>query len=69
MRIGFSLFCVFMCFITFIMLMAQVNGTISIPWIWIFAPIWIPVALVVGIFIVLLITAAIIEGCSQKNEK
>lgn len=38
--------------ITFILLMLKLTNIIDISWLWVFCPIWIPFALLSGIFLV-----------------
>ena len=49
----------FLWMITFILMVAKIWGKLSISWITVFAPLWLPFALILGIFAICLIIVGI----------
>ena len=49
----------FLVIATIILLVAKIWGKISISWLLVFAPLWLPFALIVGIFTICLIIVGI----------
>ncbi len=57
----------FLPFLTLALLGLKLTGTVNIPWIWVFAPLWGPfalaaglVALCLGIFVLVVIVALVV---------
>ena len=51
----------FLVIVTIILLVAKIWGKISISWLLVFAPLWLPFALILGIFTICLIIVGIQE--------
>ncbi len=51
----------FLAIVTIILLVAKIWGKISISWLLVFAPLWLPVALILGIVIISLIIVGVQE--------
>lgn len=51
----------FLVIVTIILLVAKIWGKMSISWLLVFAPLWLPFALIVGIFTICLIIVGIQE--------
>lgn len=51
----------FLVIATIILLVAKIWGKMSISWLLVFAPLWLPFALIVGIFTICLIIVGIQE--------
>ena len=51
----------FLIIVTIILLVAKIWGKMSISWLLVFAPLWLPFALIVGIFTICLIIVGIQE--------
>ena len=49
----------FLVIVTIILLVAKIWGKMSISWLLVFAPLWLPFALIVGIFTICLIIVGI----------
>lgn len=49
----------FLVIVTIILLVAKIWGKISISWLLVFAPLWLPFALILGIFTICLIIVGI----------
>ena len=49
----------FLVIVTIILLVAKIWGKMSISWVVVFAPLWLPFALIVGIFTICLIIVGI----------
>ena len=49
----------FLVILTIILFIAKIWGKISISWLLVFAPLWLPFALILGIFIICLIIVGI----------
>lgn len=49
----------FLAIVTIILLVAKIWGKISISWLLVFAPLWLPFALILGIFTICLIIVGI----------
>lgn len=49
----------FLAIVTIILLIAKIWGKISISWLLVFAPLWLPFALILGIFTICLIIVGI----------
>lgn len=47
--------------LTLIFLVLKLAGVIAWPWIWVFAPLWIPIAIVVGFLLLFGIIAFIVS--------
>jgi hypothetical protein len=49
--------------LTIVLLTMQITGYISIAWVWVFAPVWIPLVFVFSVAAILLIvTLALLDG-------
>lgn len=51
----------FLVIVTIILLVAKIWGKMSISWLLVFAPLWLPFALILGIFTICLIIVGIQE--------
>ena len=49
----------FLVILTIILLVAKIWGKLSISWLLVFAPLWLPFALILGIFAICLIVVGI----------
>lgn len=49
----------FLAIVTIILLVAKIWGKLSISWLLVFAPLWLPFALILGIFTICLIIVGI----------
>jgi hypothetical protein len=56
-KLEFGSFCIIL---TLIFVVAKLFKAIDWSWWWIFSPLWIPVALIIGFLIIMLIVAGII---------
>ena len=63
-RIIDGVFILLVCLIIYL----KIIGIITIPWLWLFAPIWIPFLLGCGLAICLLVIF-LITGALKKNER
>lgn len=51
-----------LCTVLFIVfLILKLTGVIAWPWVWVCAPLWIPLALVVAIMLITIIVVSIVE--------
>lgn len=55
--------------LTIVFIVLKLTGVISWSWLWVLAPIWIPVAIILAMLLVVLIVVLVEEGVKQTEEK
>jgi hypothetical protein len=57
--------------LTIVLLLLKVFGKISIGWIWVFAPLWVPFGLLLGFLMLVFVIAVLVQvfDASQDRKK